>query len=126
MHRNGNIAVSSKLYSSFVILTVFKNCFLVSVSVQFTYVESYPDEGPIIELKSLEGLTDSHIDSLQEFLNEKVKYYSSTCTTSPLQMSQYTYYYQKQSPPIRTVEVSSVGGMNLFWNDPISNELTTK
>jgi hypothetical protein len=107
MHRNGNIAVSSKLYSSFVILTVFKNCFLVSVSVQFTYVENYPDEGPIIELKSLEGLTDSHIDSLQEFLNEKVKYYSSTCIMGyykkypyfPLQMSQYTYYYQKQSPP---------------------------
>jgi hypothetical protein len=97
----------ASFYFSFVILTVFKNCFLVSVSVQFTYVESYPDEGPIIELKSLEGLTDSHIDSLQEFLNEKVKYYSSTCIMGyykkypyfPLQMSQYTYYYQKQSPP---------------------------
>ncbi|XP_028409742.1 RWD domain-containing protein 1-like [Dendronephthya gigantea] len=44
-----------------------------SVNVQFTYVENYPDEGPIIELNALEGLSDSNIDSLQEFLKEKVE-----------------------------------------------------
>ncbi len=53
------------------------------MSVQFTHVESYPDEGPIIELKTLEGLTDSHIDSLQEFLNEKVKYSYHSVSTVP-------------------------------------------
>jgi hypothetical protein len=37
-------------------------------------VENYPDEAPIIEVKSLEAVTDSQIDSLQTFLNEKVKY----------------------------------------------------
>jgi hypothetical protein len=44
------------------------------VSIQFTYVENYPDEAPLIEVKSLEAVTDSQIDSLQTFLNEKVKY----------------------------------------------------
>ena len=44
------------------------------MSIQFTYVESYPDEGPIIELKPLEGLDDCHLESLKEFLNEKVTY----------------------------------------------------
>ena len=44
-----------------------------SASIQFTYVENYPDEAPSIEVKPLEGLKDSQIDDLQKFLNEKVE-----------------------------------------------------
>ena len=56
------------------LLDFIGSCFLDSVSIQFTYVESYPDEGPVIELKPLEGLDDSHLESLKEFLDEKVTY----------------------------------------------------
>ena len=55
------------------LLLNFVKYFLVSASIQFTYVENYPDEAPIIEVKSLEAMTDSQIDDLQKFLNEKVK-----------------------------------------------------
>ena len=40
--------------------------------IKFSYVENYPDEGPEIELRSLEGLDDSHITCLEELLKEKV------------------------------------------------------
>ncbi|XP_046848267.1 RWD domain-containing protein 1-like [Xenia sp. Carnegie-2017] len=49
------------------------NSIKFSVSVQFTYVENYPDCRPFIELKSRDGLTDNHLHSLKEFLHEKAE-----------------------------------------------------
>ncbi|XP_032219420.2 RWD domain-containing protein 1 [Nematostella vectensis] len=40
----------------------------VSVQLQFTFVEKYPDEAPVVEVTSSEGLEDDDINQLTELL----------------------------------------------------------
>lgn len=41
--------------------------------MQFRYVENYPDEGPVIEVRSIEGLDNSDTTALEELLKQKVE-----------------------------------------------------
>ncbi|XP_068698042.1 RWD domain-containing protein 1-like [Montipora foliosa] len=43
----------------------------VCVTLQFTYVETYPDDPPTIEVTSYEGIDDSDVLKLQEFLDQE-------------------------------------------------------
>ena len=40
--------------------------------MQFTYVDTYPDEAPVIEVPSHEGMDDSDVENLREFLEQEV------------------------------------------------------
>lgn len=46
--------------------------FSVSVTLQFTYVETYPDDPPAIEVSTYEGIDYSDVEKLQEFLEQEV------------------------------------------------------
>lgn len=45
----------------------------MAVSVKFTYVPTYPDETPVIEIADSEDVEDDDIDALLEFLQNKVE-----------------------------------------------------
>lgn len=49
--------------------------FTVHAKLQFTYVNTYPEDPPLIEVPSYEGMNDSEAESLREFLDQEV----STC-----------------------------------------------
>ena len=44
----------------------------VCATLQFTYVDTYPDDAPIIEVPSYEGMDDSDAENLKEFLEQEV------------------------------------------------------
>ena len=44
----------------------------VCATLQFTYVDTYPDEAPVIEVPSYEGMDDSDVENLREFLEQEV------------------------------------------------------
>ena len=46
--------------------------FPVSVTLQFTYVETYPDDPPTIEVSTYEGIDYTDVEKLQEFLEQEV------------------------------------------------------
>ena len=46
--------------------------FIVSVILGFTYTETYPDEGPVMEVKSYENIEECHVDELLELMKEQV------------------------------------------------------
>lgn len=43
----------------------------VSVTLQFTYVETYPDDPPTIEVSTYEGIDYTDVEKLQEFLEQE-------------------------------------------------------
>lgn len=43
----------------------------VGCTVQFTYTATYPDEPPLMELTSTDGLEDEQVDMIQSFLTEE-------------------------------------------------------
>lgn len=45
----------------------------MAVSIKFTYVPSYPDEAPIIEIAESESISDDDINALLEFLQSRVR-----------------------------------------------------
>ncbi|XP_013383262.1 RWD domain-containing protein 1 [Lingula anatina] len=45
----------------------------VSITVQFTYTPSYPDEGPLIEIVNANNLDDQETDSLLQFMQSQVE-----------------------------------------------------
>lgn len=45
----------------------------VSACLQFTYVETYPDAVPLIEIASCEGLEDELVEQLREFLLQQAE-----------------------------------------------------
>ncbi|XP_071113870.1 RWD domain-containing protein 1-like [Haliotis cracherodii] len=47
--------------------------FACSCRVQFTYVEKYPDEPPLMEITDPDNLDDADIDSLTQYLNEQAE-----------------------------------------------------
>ena len=47
-------------------------CISACTCLQFTYVDTYPDDVPIIQIASSEGLEDEDIAELEELLNEQV------------------------------------------------------
>ena len=44
----------------------------VCATLQFTYVDTYPDDPPVIEVPSYDGMDSSDVESLQEFLYQEV------------------------------------------------------
>ena len=46
----------------------------VLANIQFTYVEKYPDEIPLMEISSSENISDSDVDDLMTVLNEQVRF----------------------------------------------------
>ena len=46
--------------------------FTVHAKLQFTYVNTYPDDPPLIEVPSYEGMDDSEAENLREFLDQEV------------------------------------------------------
>ena len=46
--------------------------FTVHAKLQFTYVNTYPEDPPLIEVPSYEGMDDSEAESLREFLDQEV------------------------------------------------------
>ena len=44
----------------------------VCATLQFTYVDTYPDDAPVIEVPSYEGMDDSDVENLREFLEQEV------------------------------------------------------
>ena len=51
------------------------NAFLnvsVCATLQFTYVDTYPDDAPVIDVPSYEGMDDSDVENLREFLEQEV------------------------------------------------------
>ena len=46
--------------------------FTVHAKLQFTYVNTYPEDPPLIEVPSYEGIDDSEAESLREFLDQEV------------------------------------------------------
>lgn len=44
-----------------------------SACIEFKYVEYYPDEGPIIEVRSLTGLDDSNVTTLEGILKQQIE-----------------------------------------------------
>ena len=44
----------------------------VCATLQFTYVDTYPDDAPVIEVPSYEGMDDSDAENLREFLEQEV------------------------------------------------------
>ena len=44
----------------------------VWAALQFTYVDTYPDDAPVIEVPSYEGMDDSDVENLREFLEQEV------------------------------------------------------
>lgn len=42
------------------------------MTLQFTYVETYPDDPPAIEVSTYEGIDYSDVEKLQEFLEQEV------------------------------------------------------
>lgn len=50
---------------------------LVSVyaTLQFTYVNTYPDEPPVIEVPLFEGMDNSDAEGLREYLEQEVMHF---------------------------------------------------
>ena len=46
--------------------------FPASCVLQITYTATYPDEIPVIEITSFDGIDEEHIDTLLEFIKEQV------------------------------------------------------
>ena len=46
--------------------------YLASVMLGFTYTETYPDEAPVMEVKSYENIEEEHVDELLELMKEQV------------------------------------------------------
>ena len=46
--------------------------FTVHAKLQFTYVNTYPEDPPLIEVPSYEGMDDSEAENLREFLDQEV------------------------------------------------------
>ena len=44
----------------------------VCATLQFTYVDTYPDDAPVIEVPSYEGMDNSDAENLREFLEQEV------------------------------------------------------
>ncbi|GBL88071.1 hypothetical protein AVEN_190656-1 [Araneus ventricosus] len=44
-----------------------------AISLKFTYVPSYPDEAPIVEVADSENLSDPDIEDLMEFLQSIIQ-----------------------------------------------------
>ncbi|KAL9969509.1 hypothetical protein ACROYT_G021730 [Oculina patagonica] len=45
----------------------------VCATLQFTYVDTYPDDAPVIEVPSYEGMDDSDAENLREFLEQEAQ-----------------------------------------------------
>jgi len=45
----------------------------VYARLQFTYVDTYPDDPPVIEVRSYEGMDDTDAENLQEFLHQEAQ-----------------------------------------------------
>lgn len=45
----------------------------MAISLQFTYVPSYPDEAPVVEIADTENFFDNDVEDLMEFLNSKIE-----------------------------------------------------
>lgn len=45
----------------------------VNVILGFTYTETYPDEGPVMEIKSYENIEEKHADELMDLMKEQVE-----------------------------------------------------
>lgn len=46
---------------------------LVALSIKFTYVSTYPEEAPIIEIADSEDIADEDLTALLEFLQSRVR-----------------------------------------------------
>ena len=44
----------------------------VCATLQFTYIDTYPDDAPVIDVPSYEGLDNSDADDLREYLEQEV------------------------------------------------------
>jgi len=45
----------------------------VCATLQFTYVDTYPDDAPVIDVPSYEGMDDSDVENLREFLEQEAQ-----------------------------------------------------
>ncbi|GFY64715.1 RWD domain-containing protein 1 [Trichonephila inaurata madagascariensis] len=45
----------------------------MAVSLKFTYVPSYPDEAPVVEIEDCENFSDQDVEDLTELINSKIE-----------------------------------------------------
>jgi len=47
--------------------------FIVGISIQFTLVDSYPDEVPLVEVTALKGINDEQAEEIEEQALKEVR-----------------------------------------------------